>query len=41
LKSKGIEFTKEPTQEFYGLEALFRDGCGNWFSLVERTAGKA
>ena len=36
LKAKGIEFMKEPTKEFYGVEALFRDGCGNWFSLTER-----
>jgi hypothetical protein len=20
---------------FYGMEALFKDGCGNWFSLTE------
>lgn len=35
LKAKGIEFTKPPTKEFYGVEALFKDGCGNWFSLTE------
>ena len=35
LKSKGIEFLKTPTKEFYGVEAVFRDGCGNWFSLTE------
>ena len=35
LKAKGIEFIKPPTKEFYGIEALFRDGCGNWFSLTE------
>ncbi len=35
LKGKGIEFIKTPTKEFYGIEALFRDGCGNWFSLTE------
>jgi catechol 2,3-dioxygenase-like lactoylglutathione lyase family enzyme len=35
LKAKGIEFTKTPTKEFYGIEALFKDGCGNWFSLSE------
>ncbi len=35
LKAKGIEFTKTPTKEFYGVEALFKDGCGNWFSLTE------
>ena len=35
LKGKGIEFLKPPTKEFYGIEALFKDGCGNWFSLTE------
>jgi catechol 2,3-dioxygenase-like lactoylglutathione lyase family enzyme len=38
LKAKGIEFVKEPTKEFYGVEALFKDGCGNWFSLTEHAA---
>jgi catechol 2,3-dioxygenase-like lactoylglutathione lyase family enzyme len=36
LKSKGVEFTKEPTKEFYGFEALFKDDSGNWFSLGEK-----
>jgi catechol 2,3-dioxygenase-like lactoylglutathione lyase family enzyme len=36
LKAKGVVFTKEPTEEFYGTEALFLDGCGNWFSLSQR-----
>jgi catechol 2,3-dioxygenase-like lactoylglutathione lyase family enzyme len=35
LKAKGIEFTKAPKKEFYGTEALFKDGCGNWFSLMQ------
>lgn len=35
LKAKGVQFTKEPTEEFYGVEALFLDGCGNWFSMTE------
>ena len=35
LQAKGITFIKPPTKEFYGIEALFRDGCGNWFSLTE------
>lgn len=35
LKAKGVEFTKEPTKEFYGYEALFKDDSGNWFSLGE------
>jgi catechol 2,3-dioxygenase-like lactoylglutathione lyase family enzyme len=35
LKAKGVEFTKAPTKEFYGTEALFRDDSGNWFSLAQ------
>lgn len=38
LSAKGIEFLKPPTQEFYGTEAIFRDGCGNWFSLTQPAA---
>lgn len=34
MKAQGIVFMKEPTKEFYGVEALFMDGCGNWFSLT-------
>ncbi|MEM7034731.1 MAG: VOC family protein, partial [Chloroflexota bacterium] len=37
LSSKGIHFVKPPTQEFYGLEAIFQDGVGNWFSLTQHT----
>lgn len=33
LKAKGVEFTKAPQKEFYGVEALFKDDSGNWFSL--------
>jgi catechol 2,3-dioxygenase-like lactoylglutathione lyase family enzyme len=36
LKTKGIVFKKEPTQEFYGIEALFIDDSGNWFSLGQK-----
>jgi uncharacterized glyoxalase superfamily protein PhnB len=36
LKAKGVEFTKPPTKEFYGFEALFQDDSGNWFSLGEK-----
>ncbi len=35
LKSKGVEFMKPPTKEFYGTEALFKDDSGNWFSLAQ------
>ena len=36
LTAKGVEFTKPPTKEFYGFEALFKDDSGNWFSLGEK-----
>jgi catechol 2,3-dioxygenase-like lactoylglutathione lyase family enzyme len=39
LSAKGVEFTKPPTEEFYGNEALFKDDSGNWFSLGEKKAG--
>lgn len=35
LKAKGVEFTKPPTKELYGTEALFKDDSGNWFSLAQ------
>ena len=37
LTAKGIEFLSPPQKQFYGIEAIFRDGCGNWFSLTQRT----
>ena len=37
LVAKGVTFMKKPTKEFYGIEALFTDSCGNWFSLVQRS----
>jgi catechol 2,3-dioxygenase-like lactoylglutathione lyase family enzyme len=36
LKAKGVVFTKEPKKEFYGIEALFKDDSGNWFSLGQK-----
>ncbi|MFC3197591.1 VOC family protein [Parapedobacter deserti] len=33
LKAKGVEFIKAPTEEFYGMEAFFKDDSGNYFSL--------
>jgi len=35
MKAKGVVFSKAPTKEFYGVEALFKDDSGNWFSLGE------
>jgi catechol 2,3-dioxygenase-like lactoylglutathione lyase family enzyme len=39
LKAKGVEFTSEPKEQFYGIEALFKDNSGNWFSLSEHPKG--
>ena len=40
LKAKGVEFMSPPTERFYGIEALFKDNSGNWFSMSERKPGK-
>jgi len=40
LKAKGVKFTKEPTKEFYGFNAVFEDDSGNWFSLSEAKKDK-
>jgi len=36
LQSKGVTFLQGPTERPYGVEAVFRDDSGNWFSLTER-----
>jgi predicted enzyme related to lactoylglutathione lyase len=36
LSAKGVEFVQEPAERPYGIEALFRDDSGNWFSLTQR-----
>lgn len=41
LKAKGVEFMQPPTERFYGIEALFKDDSGNWFSLTQRKPGGA
>ncbi len=35
LKERGVEFMQEPAERPYGIEALFRDDSGNWFSLTQ------
>ncbi|MFZ6008777.1 MAG: VOC family protein, partial [Bacteroidota bacterium] len=40
LKAKGVEFMSEPKEQFYGIEALFKDNSGNWFSLTEHPKEK-
>jgi predicted enzyme related to lactoylglutathione lyase len=36
LKARGVVFTSEPTERPYGIEAVFKDDSGNWFSLTQR-----
>ena len=36
LSARGVVFTQEPAQRPYGIEAVFRDDSGNWFSLTQR-----
>jgi catechol 2,3-dioxygenase-like lactoylglutathione lyase family enzyme len=36
LKAKGVRFLSPPTQRPYGLEAIFADDSGNWWSLGQR-----
>jgi catechol 2,3-dioxygenase-like lactoylglutathione lyase family enzyme len=36
LKAKGVEFLSPPKNQPYGIEAVFKDGLGNWFSLTQR-----
>jgi catechol 2,3-dioxygenase-like lactoylglutathione lyase family enzyme len=35
LSAKGVTFLQEPAERPYGIEALFRDDSGNWFSLTQ------
>ena len=39
LKAKGVTFKSEPKEQFYGIEAIITDGCGNWFSLTQPKEG--
>jgi len=36
LKAKGVTIKQEPAERPYGIEALFCDDTGNWFSLCQR-----
>jgi catechol 2,3-dioxygenase-like lactoylglutathione lyase family enzyme len=37
LKARGVEFTEEPSERPYGIDAGFRDPSGNAFRLVQST----
>jgi catechol 2,3-dioxygenase-like lactoylglutathione lyase family enzyme len=39
LKAKGVEFLSPPKEQFYGIEAVFRDPFGNWFSMTQPKNG--
>jgi predicted enzyme related to lactoylglutathione lyase len=36
LKAKGVEFIREPKEMPYGIEALFRDDSGNFYSMGQK-----
>lgn len=36
LKARGVVFVREPKEMPYGMEALFRDDSGNFFSMTQR-----
>jgi catechol 2,3-dioxygenase-like lactoylglutathione lyase family enzyme len=38
LKAKGVQFKSEPKEQFYGIECIVTDGCGNWFSMTQPKA---
>ncbi|MEK6320842.1 MAG: VOC family protein [Acidobacteriota bacterium] len=35
LSSRGVEFLSPPAERPYGIEAIFKDNSGNWFSLTQ------
>ena len=35
LSAKGVEFLSPPAKRPYGVEAIFKDNSGNWFSLTQ------
>jgi predicted enzyme related to lactoylglutathione lyase len=41
LVEKGVTFLQEPADRPYGIEALFRDDSGNWFSLTQSKSFQA
>jgi catechol 2,3-dioxygenase-like lactoylglutathione lyase family enzyme len=38
LKSRGVEFLQEPTEQPYGIDAGFRDPSGNNMRMIQQTA---
>jgi catechol 2,3-dioxygenase-like lactoylglutathione lyase family enzyme len=38
LKAKGVEFTEEPTERFYGIDSALRDPFGNSIRITQPAA---
>jgi catechol 2,3-dioxygenase-like lactoylglutathione lyase family enzyme len=38
LKQKGVQFAGAPEERFYGIDAIMKDGVGNWFSMTQPKA---
>jgi len=38
MSRRGVTFLSEPAERPYGVEAMFRDDSGNWFSLTQAHA---
>ena len=36
LSARGVEFTEEPNERFYGIDSAFRDPSGNPWRVVQR-----
>ena len=39
LVGRGVEFTQEPIEREYGIDAAFRDPSGNAFRILQRPSG--
>jgi catechol 2,3-dioxygenase-like lactoylglutathione lyase family enzyme len=39
MKERGVEFTQEPTEQPYGVDAGFRDPSGNHFRMMQSQEG--
>jgi catechol 2,3-dioxygenase-like lactoylglutathione lyase family enzyme len=37
LRARGVEFTQEPMERSYGIDAAFRDPSGNAYRIMQRT----
>lgn len=41
LRGRGVEFQQPPTQQFYGIDAAFRDPSGNSIRMVQQVGQPA